>query len=485
MDTTSPADPALLAGTPEGAAALGELAELAAAVAASAAAVPGGQPLTPAEGLEAAITALDPCPPDGVGARAALEELGEAIVRHGVRVADPRCAAHLQTPPLAVAAATELVIGATNQSMDSFDQAPAATFAEDRLVRWLAAEAGLPATASGVLTAGGTASNLFGLLLARDRAARAAGHDPRADPLPEAARGWRILASDGAHFSIRRAAALIGLGGDAVIPVATDRAGRMSLAALDGELDRLARAGLSPLALVATAGTTDLGAVDPVDEVAARARAAGAWLHVDAAVGGGLLVSDRLRGRLAGIESADSITVDMHKLLWQPIGASALLVGDERSFTSVREPSDYLDRDDDHVLNLVGRSLDTSRRFDALKVLVSLRALGRRQLGAMVEHLVALAQYAADAVRAQPALELVADPQTVTVVFRWHGRGADAVNAATQRGLLRSGRAVIGRTRIGAAEALKLTLVNPTLGRAEVEALVALVAREATRVAGA
>jgi L-2,4-diaminobutyrate decarboxylase len=259
----------------------------------------------------------------------------------------------------------------------------------------------------------------------------------------------------------------------------------MSVEALDAELARIAQRGLTPIALVATAGTTDLGAIDPVEAIAERARAAGAWLHVDAAVGAALFVSDRLRPRLAGIEQADSITTDMHKLLWQPIGASALLVRDEQSFASVREPSDYLDREGDEVLNLVGRSLDTSRRFDALKVLVSLRALGRRQLGAMVEHLFALAQHAAEAVRAQPQLELVAAPQTVTVVFRWHGPSADAVNAAVQRDLLASGRAVIGRTRIDGAEALKLTLMNPATTRADVEALVALVAEEAARVAAA
>jgi L-2,4-diaminobutyrate decarboxylase len=460
---------------------------VAAEVAASAAAVAGGRPWTapPAAQLEASIAALEVCPDAGVGARPALEQLGEEVVRHGLRVADPRCAAHLQAPPLVAAAAAELVIGATNQSMDSFDQAPAATFAEDRLVRWLAAEAGLPATASGVMTAGGTSSNVFGLLLARDRAFRVAGSDPRADPLPDAARGWRILASAGAHFSVRRAAALMGLGGDAAVPVATDSSGAMSVEALDAELARLAQRGLTPIALVATAGTTDLGAIDPVEAIAERARAAGAWLHVDAAVGAALLVSDRLRPRLAGIEQADSITTDMHKLLWQPIGASALLVRDEQSFASVREPSDYLDREGDEVLNLVGRSLDTSRRFDALKVLVSLRAVGRRQLGAMVEHLFALAQHAAEAVRAQPQLELVAAPQTVTVVFRWRGPSADAVNAAVQRDLLASGRAVVGRTRIDGAEALKLTLMNPATTRADVEALVALVAEEAARVAAA
>jgi L-2,4-diaminobutyrate decarboxylase len=213
---------------------------------------------------------------------------------------------------------------------------------------------------------------------------------------------------------------------------------------------------------------------------------------VDAAVGGSLLLSDALRARLAGIDAADSITLDLHKLLWQPIGASALLVRDGEAFAAVREPSDYLDREedaDDGVLNLVGRSLDTSRRFDALKVLVSLRALGRRQLGEMVERLLWLTRCAADAVRARPGLALVAEPQTVTVVFRVgvgvDGSGApDEVAVAVQRGLLASGRAIIGRTRVDGVAALKLTLMNPSLSVEDVEGLVELVAVEAERVAG-
>ena len=160
-----------------------------------------------------------------------------------------------------------------------------------------------------------------------------------------------------------------------------------------------------------------------------------------------------------------------------PIGASALLVRDVALLGAVHHHSDYLNRADDEadgVLNLVGRSLDTSRRFDALKILVGLRATGRRQLAAMIEQLVELARYAAGAVDAHDELELLAEPSTVMVVFRWRPAGEpiaddvlDAVNVAAQRALLRSGRAVIGRTRLDGRVALKLTLVNPLTGAAD------------------
>ena len=436
--------------------------------------------------LAAAIAAIDPCPEEGVEFAQLLAALSDQVLAHAANVAHPHCAAHLHCPTLLPAAAAELAVGATNQSLDSFDQAPAATLVEDHLVRWLAGLLGFPAAGSGVLTSGGTASNLLGLLLARERAsARVDGH-PAGAGLPAPHACWRIVASQAAHDSVRRAAAVLGLGTDAVVGVATDRLGRMDVAALDATLAALTAAGLQPIAIVATAGTTDLGAIDPLGEVAERARACGAWLHVDAAVGSAFALSPRLAPLIDGIEQADSITADLHKLWFMPIAASALLVRDVALLDAVHHHSDYLNRADDEadgVLNLVGRSLDTSRRFDALKILVGLRSTGRRRLAAMIEGLVDLAAAAALAVDAHDELELLAPPSTVTVVFRWHDRGAglsadgvDAVNVAAQRALLRSGRAIVGRTRLDGRVALKLTLVNPLAREADVRALLELVA---------
>jgi L-2,4-diaminobutyrate decarboxylase len=223
--------------------------------------------------------------------------------------------------------------------------------------------------------------------------------------------------------------------------------------------------------VVGTAGTTDLGAIDPLPALAERAAARNAWFHVDAAVGGALVLSPRLAPLVAGLDRADSITTDLHKLWWQPIGASALLVRDAGRFDLLHRHSDYLDRADDDdlgLLNLVRRSLDTSRRFDALKVLVSLRSTGRRRLATMIEHLVDTAHETSRRVDRHPHLELLAPPSTITIVFRWRpagtaadGAALDAANTAIQRRLFATGRAVLGRTRHRARVALKLTLVNP------------------------
>lgn len=446
------------------------------------------------DALAEAIGRLDPCPEDGLGLDEALDQIGSAVLANGVRPSDPRCAAHLHCPTLLTAAATELAIGVTNQSMDSFDQAPAATLVEDHLVRWLARQLGLPTEASGVLTAGGTASNLLGLFLAREHYARTRGSAPAVarDGLPAEAHRWRIVCSQAAHFSVQRAAGVLGLGHRAVVPVATDHYDRIDLDALDQTLDELAPEA-RVVAIVGTAGTTDAGAIDPLAALAERARDIGAWFHVDAAVGGAFCLSDSLGGLLRGIEEADSVVVDFHKLWWQPIGASALLVRDELSLGAARHQSDYLDRPDDDgedVLNLVGRSLDTSRRFDALKILVSLRSTGRRQMATMVEHVVATTAATAKAIEAHPHLELLSPVSTVTVLFRWHppgldlpGDALDRANIAIQRELFASGRAVIGRTRSrGGQVALKLTVVNPLATVDDLAGVAQMVADEGARL---
>lgn len=436
------------------------------------------------EALRAAIEALDPIPDEPVAFATVVDEVGRVVLANGLRPSDPTAVAHLHSPTFVSAAATELAIGMTNQSMDSYDQAPAATLVEDRLVRRLAEVVGLPARASGVMTAGGTASNLMGLVLAREAAARHRNLDVAADGLPASARRWRILTSDTSHFSVTRAAMLMGLGRAAVVRLPVTSSGSIDVEAMDTVVAELRAEGDEVIAVVGTAGTTDLGAFDPLAALAARARDLDAWFHVDAAVGGAFALSDRLRPALAGIELADSVTVDLHKLWWQPISASALLVADASSFELIRQHSEYLDREEDAetgVLNLVGRSLDTSRRFDALKALVSLRSVGRSGMAAMLEHVVDVTTAAARCVEEHPAFELLAPPSSVMVVFRWCGdrRLSDAVldevNTEVQRQLFDSGRAVIGRTRHEGRVALKFTVVNPGLTVDDLVGLLALI----------
>ncbi|WP_460518508.1 pyridoxal phosphate-dependent decarboxylase family protein [Flindersiella endophytica] len=396
-------------------------------------------------------------PAKGAGDEAALRELGRLAALGAADPTHPMCAAHLHCPPLPVAVAAEVLIAALNQSLDSWDQAPAATEIERQVIADLAALAGFdPALADGTITSGGTESNLMGLLLARDN--RAGDH-----PL-------RILCSELAHFSIARSAALLGLGESAVVPIAVDAHGRLDVAALARSLaDRPAGN-----AIVATAGTTDLGSIDPLADVAALARAYDSWLHVDAAYGGGALFSDRLAPLLTGLRLADSVSLDLHKLGWQPVPAGVFLARDRSAFDPLARSVPYLNPVDDEQAgfpSLLGRSLRTTRRADVLKLAVTFRALGREGLGELVDRCHELAEYAAGQIAARPALELHSKPVLTTVLFSH----SFTVNAALRRRLLNQGRAVLGRADLDGRTWLKLTLLNPWASHADIDDLLDIV----------
>ncbi|MFD8965986.1 pyridoxal phosphate-dependent decarboxylase family protein [Streptomyces sp. NPDC059568] len=400
------------------------------------------------------------------------------------------CAAHLHCPPLAVAVAADLAVSALNPSQDSWDQAPAATALETLLLKELARLVGYDAElAAGVLTSGGTESNLMGLMLARDRVlGTATGRQVELEglPGPGASPRPRILASASAHFSVQRAAALLGLGEDAVLPVPVDRQLRMKTDALAAALTGCAQRGELPVAVVATAGTTDTGAVDPLRACAALAAEHGAWLHVDAAYGGGALLSDRLAPLLDGLALADSVSLDWHKLGWQPAAAGVFLVRRSETYASLARRAVYLNPADDEEAgypSLLGLSLRTTRRADAFKIAVTLRTLGRAGLGRLVDACHDLAVAGARTVRNHPRLELHAEPVLTAFLFRYLPSDAtnadptdtDAINASLRRRLLREGRAVIGRTELpgeGPGRVrLKLTLLNPHTTPAQVDRL--------------
>jgi L-2,4-diaminobutyrate decarboxylase len=300
--------------------------------------------------------------------------------------------------------------------------------------------------------------------------------------LPPEARRLRIFCSEVAHFTVEKAASQLGLGTDAVVRVAVDECFRMSPAALRDALDATRAVGQLPLAIVATAGTTDFGSVDPLLELATLAQAAGAWLHVDAAYGGALLFSPRHRDKLRGIETADSLGIDFHKLFWQPIPCSAFLVRDARHFDSIKLYADYLNpelHEDEGIPNLVTTSLLTTRRFDALKLWISFQTLGRVKLAAMIDRTVELAEHAGSVIRNTPQLELMCDPQLSTIVFRYipsqRGLDSDRINAALRQRLFEQGLAVIGHTRVRNRQCLKLTCMNPTVTESQIEGLLRLI----------
>ncbi|MFD8000730.1 pyridoxal phosphate-dependent decarboxylase family protein [Streptomyces mirabilis] len=387
------------------------------------------------------------------GTEDALRVLVRALAEGAADPADPLCAAHLHCPPLAVATAADLAASALNPSLDSWDQAPAASELEALVTRALAQEIG---AGDALVTTGGTESNQLALLLAR-----------------EAHAGVRLIHGANAHHSLPRAAWLLGLPDPVVVPAP---AGTMDLAALDEALTEL-QGHRGSLLVAATAGTTDAGLIDPLPDIADLCEAHGTRLHIDAAYGGGLLFSDRHRGKLDGLDRAHTVTLDLHKLGWQPVAAGLLVVKDPHDLDALSHRADYLNADDDTeagLPDLLGRSLRTTRRPDILKVAVTLKTLGRAGLGALVDQVCARAVELADLVEAHPGFELYDPPTLSTVLFR-PAEASDEAVAAVRRTLLHEGRAVLGRALLDDRLWLKATLLNPHTRPGDLAALLKLV----------
>jgi L-2,4-diaminobutyrate decarboxylase len=414
--------------------------------------LPAGGPRAVAARLRAAVGDVLP----DTGDPDALRTLVHALAEGAADPADPRCAAHLHCPPLAVAAAADLAASALNPSLDSWDQAPAASELEKLVTRALTAQihGPTPATGDALVTTGGTESNHLALLLARET------QGPTV----------RLLHGANAHHSLARAAWLLALPEPVVVPTP---AGTLDPAALDAALTALP----GPHLVAATAGTTDAGLIDPLPDIAAVCHTHGARLHIDAAYGGGLLFSDRHRPRLAGLDAAHTVTLDLHKLGWQPVPAGLLVVRDPTDLTPLHQHTDYLNADDDTeagLPDLLGRSLHTSRRPDVLKIAVTLKTLGRHGLGALVDQVCERARQFADLVQRHPTLELHAPPTISTVLFRPAGAPDDTV-AALRRRLLTDGHAVLGRARLDGRLWLKTTFLNPRTHPDDLAALLHLV----------
>ncbi|NNG39224.1 aspartate aminotransferase family protein [Flexivirga sp. ID2601S] len=406
----------------------------------------------------------------------ALRELDRLYLRDAVYFHHPRYLAHLNCPVVLPALAADAVASAVNSSLDTWDQSAGGTLIEQRLIQWTCDRLGFDAAAAdGIFTSGGTQSNLHALYLAREHAVGSRHATDRTAALPR----LRVFASADSHFSVRTAARLLGLHPDAVVPIPTDGHRRLRVDALRAAIDSARAEGSIPMAVVATAGTTDFGVIDPLAEIAevVHEQPAPLWLHVDAAYGGGLLVSPTRRSLLAGIERAHSATVDFHKSFFQPISASALLVRRSEWMDAGRHHADYLNpvrMTRAGIPNQVDKSLQTTRRFDALKLWLTLRVMGADAIGELFDRVIDRAGEAHRLVASDPRFEVVTPSDLSTVVFRF--AGTDEANLAARAALSANAEAMIASTTVDGRTFLKFTLLNPRTTLADIAEVVALIA---------
>jgi aromatic-L-amino-acid decarboxylase len=356
------------------------------------------------------------------------------------------------------AALAELTAAAANPYCGAWMESAAATQVELEVLDWFRSWLGLPAGTAGVLVSGGSAANLTALLVARE----AAG-----GPSDESV----LYVSDQAHSSLARTARAMGLRPQQVRVLPTDDRWRLSPGTVAAAVRADRGAGRVPFALCASAGSTNTGAVDPLADLADVCAAEGLWLHVDAAYGGFAALTARGRAVLAGVDRADSVTLDPHKWLYQPMECGCVLIRDgarlERAFAI---HPDYLDSDAAQgagEVNLADRGLQLSRGFRALKIWVTVHTFGLAAFRACIQRNLELAEYAEALIRGHAELTLMAPATLGIVCFRREWPGCD--EAETERRgtaladeLERGGTALVSTTRLAGRHAIRLCILNPT-----------------------
>jgi L-2,4-diaminobutyrate decarboxylase len=395
----------------------------------------------------------------------------EQYLAVGTRLQHPNSLAHQVAVPDVPAMVADLVHGAINNPMAIYDMGAAATTIELAITAWMTRQAGLPTGAGGVLTHGGSLANLTALLAAR------AAHAPDAWTAG-APHDLALLCTPSAHYSITRAAGILGIGTDAIVPLPVDELDRIDPARLDEALAQARAAGRRPFALVTAACATSTGLFDDLTAAADFAQAHGLWLHVDGAHGASALLSPEHRHRLAGIERADSIIWDAHKLLRVSGLCAAVLVRDTTALDrAFRQQASYLfydhEAEDEPGPDLITRAVECTKTELGTKLFLELAARGERGLGADVADRFAVARDAYELLREQPGFSVPYEPETNIVCFRVPGD--DAHQVALREALLADGDVHLSSAEIAGRRHLRLVVTAPATTRATLEHTIARV----------
>ena len=435
-------------------------------------------------GLDASL------PERGAGLDTVLDQLVRLVVPFGVRTGAPGFSGWVTTAPTTagvVAALAATVAGSQRYFVQPFNHL------EAQALRWLAELLGLPDGFQGIFSSGGSVANLVGLAAARQHAFERAGHDPAHLGIPGGMRA-HVYATSQVHHVVRRAAAVLGLGRDAVVTVAEDDAYRMDVAALGRALAADAARGVVPVAVVANGGAVNTGAVDPLSGMAELAHEHGSWLHVDGSYGLFGVVDPGAAGLFEGLPLADSVAVDPHKWLAVPVGCGATFVRDaellERCFGL--GPAEYLARPrpveapaspfEDLGEAFLDLGLEHSAPSRGVLVWAALLEIGADGMRRRVGRHIGLARRLADHAGADERLELLADPCLSICCFRYRRPGCseeelDHLNQAIVLRLWAGGRHVPSTTRIRGQLAIRCCFINPRTTAADVDAMVEEVVR--------
>jgi aromatic-L-amino-acid/L-tryptophan decarboxylase len=390
-----------------------------------------------------------------------LRDLEEKLLPYCTHVGHPGYMGLITPSPTPVGVIGDFICSALNQNLGVYSIGPSAVAMERQTVRWLADLAGYGKQAGGNLTSGGMMANFIGLKLARDWASGdRAQHDGVRDR-------WAVYVSDQRHVSVDKAVDAVGLGRGALRALPTDAEFRVQIDALEGAIAKDKKDGVRPMCVVGMFGTTNTGAVDDIRALRRIADREGMWLHADAAYGGGMLLSRDFAVRKAGLEMADSITIDPHKWFYAPLDAGAILVKDAARLTASfgMKPAyltDEMEGANERYQYYV-HGFEQSRRFRSLKVWMSFKRYGARQIGEWIDNNVRQAQHLYALVKHDAEFEAASDPPMSAICIRYRAfDGPEAVNlhAEVADRVEKSGKFWIGTTELKGKMWFRINPVN-------------------------
>lgn len=399
-----------------------------------------------------------------------LDLLAREVFPNAFHADHPRFYAFVPSPTNFVSAVADFLVSGHNLFAGHWLASSAASQIELTVLEWLCTLCGMPAGSSGIFVSGGSMANLSAIVTARE--VKMGAHDPRAV----------VYCSDQTHSSLFKALRVLGFARDQRRLIATDASLRLSVPALRAAIEADLAAGRRPLCVVANAGTTNTGAIDPLHEVADLCAEHDVWMHVDGAYGAAAALTPRGRALLDGIERADSITLDPHKWLFQPYELGCLLVRDPRHLVHAfhvgdDDHADYLADVARHVqanVNFYDRGIQLTRSAKAIKLWLSLRAFGLPAFREAIESGFLQAEHAERVLRASPSWEIVTPAQMGIITFRYRHADLspadlDAVTARAVDRMRLEGQALIMSTMLGKRPALRLCTIHPAGTLADVE----------------
>ena len=430
---------------------------------------PGADPvLRRAEAADMASRLGGPPPEQAAEYGAVLARVIADVLPYAARTDHPGYFAFIPSFTTWPAALAELTAAAANPYCGAWMESAGAAQIELEVVDWFRDWLGMPASTAGLLVSGGSAANLMALLVAREAAGGPSDNSV-------------LYVSDQAHSSLARTARAMGLRPQQVRVLPTDDRWRLLPETVTAAVRADRGVGRVPFALCASAGSTNTGAVDPLGELADVGDEEGLWLHVDAAYGGFAALTAKGRSALAGIDRANSVTLDPHKWLYQPMECGSVLIRDgarlERTFAI---HPDYLDGDATQgagEVNFADRGLQLSRGFRALKIWVTMQTFGLAAFRAAIQRNLELAEFAEALIRRHAGLTLMAPATLGIVCFRREWPGCDEAETE-RRGLAladdleRSGMALVSATRLAGRHAIRLCILNPTSSEEHVRLVV-------------